>query len=47
MDAEANIRAANGPKGKRRDRRASSSDFVIPAFAGMTSKKSFAQPIAR
>jgi hypothetical protein len=25
MDAEANIRAANGPEGKRRDRRASSS----------------------
>jgi hypothetical protein len=28
MDAETNIRAANGPKGKRRDRRTSSSDFA-------------------
>jgi hypothetical protein len=32
MDAEANIRAANGPKGKRQDCRASSLDFAGNAF---------------
>jgi hypothetical protein len=41
MDAEANVRAANGPKGKRQDCRASSSSSLLLRRKALPAKAGF------